>query len=88
MQINLIWFDLIWDSHILTISHSRNTLYSSRWEVRDNLSRFTQLMDEAQAYGGTFSAELRAVSSYTELNVTYKPVRNTSDTLSCTMLKL
>ena len=36
-------------------------------------------MDEVQAYGSTFSVQLRASSSYTELNATYQPIRNIID---------
>ena len=42
---------------------SRNTLYLSFSEVRDNLSCFIKCMDEGQAYGNKFSAVLRAVKS-------------------------
>ena len=45
---------------------------------RDNLSRYIKLMDEVQAYGRRFSAELIAVSSNTELNTTSHSIRNTS----------
>ncbi len=56
---------------------SRHTLYFSRWEVRYNLYyRYIQLIDEGQEYGGKFSAKFIAVSSYTELNTTYQPIRN------------
>ena len=57
-------------SHFNQLTRSHATPCTFHAEKSFHLSRFIQLMDEAQAYRGRFSAEVTAVLSYTELNAT------------------